>query len=526
MRGVAEPALSVPSTPTFEFSPPLGKLKTRDISFSTQRGIQINSDPRRPSPQSLESTYSYDSYVTGLTSPATSFHDDDEAVGGVASGSYGGDYKERMEAIDGVVDKGKGKATEMDDVVDSSRFATPPLSNRTPPSGLVTPPSTSFSVTNQHSMVMLSASPEGLSHYSPDVADLLHMPPYELERKAFDWDEFERSLRASPGAGPSSGVTPFIPIDSLSGGLGLMLASSSTGINPVDSLDSPEEFNVQGHSPLTQGVSEDHDQAGSSASNTNAIEQITTSEAINPPTVRNTPPGDRRHTVSMFVRPAPEPAPTRTIIHRKSLMLPGSSNTGSSLFARGRIDSIDSASQAGPSRPYSAGASPRGKKRSLILPSWLSKSKENKTGNSTGSHDLEGGRPSHGLSHRPRRLYKDKGRAHTAPVQFPFVITPEAILNAAQPRPGEVESVVAEPIDIKPVEVVSLFETMLPQEIKLCVMARLVIIHQEDFEQRIKEGKWSVAHAKGTRWVGKEAGMRELVKLTRVGNLLYELMGG
>ncbi|CAG8712153.1 13659_t:CDS:2, partial [Acaulospora colombiana] len=153
-------------------------------------------------------------------------------------------------------------------VISYAMSATPPSSSRSPPPTLITPPSTSFSVTNQHSMVMLSASPEGLSHYSPDVADLLHMPPYELERKAFDWDEFERSLRASPGAGTSSSVTPFLPIDSLSGGLGLMLASSSTGINHVDSLDSPEDFNVQIPGPSVAEGTENRDEPSSGAANT------------------------------------------------------------------------------------------------------------------------------------------------------------------------------------------------------------------------------------------------------------------
>jgi F-box/leucine-rich repeat protein 2/20 len=47
-------------------------------------------------------------------------------------------------------------------------------------------------------------------------------------------------------------------------------------------------------------------------------------------------------------------------------------------------------------------------------------------------------------------------------------------------------------------------------------MAQLVVLHQEDFERRLAQNKWSVIHASNERWVGKDAGMRELIKLTRV----------
>jgi F-box/leucine-rich repeat protein 2/20 len=154
------------------------------------------------------------------------------------------------------------------------------------------------------------------------------------------------------------------------------------------------------------------------------------------------------------------------------------------------------------------------------LPSWLSKGKEGNGIHTPGviaDHSrvnfspLSTGKDS---LHRPRKLHKEKGRSQATPATFPFVVTQGDItptpLAENEVRPGAVDNL------IKPVEDVSLFETMLPREARLFVLAQLVVVHQEEFESRLKEGRWSVAHASRERWVGKDAGMRELVKLSRV----------
>ena len=118
------------------------------------------------------------------------------------------------------------------------------------------------------------------------------------------------------------------------------------------------------------------------------------------------------------------------------------------------------------------------------------------------------------LPHRPRKLCKEKGRAQTTPVNFPFIVMQDSIVQdlfiGAEVTPEAADG------SIKPVEEVSLFETLLPREMKLYVLMQLVVVHQEEFEIRLREGRWSVAHASRERWVGKDAGMRELVKLSRV----------
>ena len=77
----------------------------------------------------------------------------------------------------------------------------------------------------------------------------------------------------------------------------------------------------------------------------------------------------------------------------------------------------------------------------------------------------------------------------------------------------------------------SLFDELLPREVKLTIFAWLVWVHEMDHERLVtanledaiaktKSGsiKWT-AHKAGTarnKWVGKDRGIRELVKLGRV----------
>ena len=65
------------------------------------------------------------------------------------------------------------------------------------------------------------------------------------------------------------------------------------------------------------------------------------------------------------------------------------------------------------------------------------------------------------------------------------------------------------------------FNNILPRELQLAVLKALVDIHEEE-QQRIERGEyqgkiWSVRTASKARWVGRNKGLRELVKFTRVG---------
>ena len=84
---------------------------------------------------------------------------------------------------------------------------------------------------------------------------------------------------------------------------------------------------------------------------------------------------------------------------------------------------------------------------------------------------------------------------------------------------------------IEEVQKEALFDELLPREIKLTIFAWIVWIHEMDHERLINAGpggvaakaksgsvKWT-AHKAGTgrnRWVGRDRGIRELIKLGRV----------
>ena len=100
-----------------------------------------------------------------------------------------------------------------------------------------------------------------------------------------------------------------------------------------------------------------------------------------------------------------------------------------------------------------------------------------------------------------------KGRSYSSP--FPLPSSPFDIVPAA---PAEI----SEPI---PVEVPNYFDCYLPRELRLRVLATLVDLHEADHERAIASGKWSALRAGSSRnrWVGREKGIRELLKLSRVG---------
>lgn len=481
--GAADSVSPAPSTPAIESSSPLER--SHAISFTTQSNIRTGSSSRPGPVRSLDSTFSYDSYTTtSMTSPSTSFDED---------GHFPASPDEQY-ASTSTNAKGKGKAIPINEVLVPD-LITADAEN-------ITPLASPFL-----RQTLLMSAHDVLGHYSPDVADL--MPPFELESRAFDWAEFERSLCSSPGAGTSV-VSPISPVESATSGLGLTLSSPITRPAELINEQWPETNNLEHTTHPSSSTSVQQDRAVE-----NPPASVTTPPTEHP--VSQTPPTRvRRHAVSMYETPRPESS-GRTVSYRPSVITHDPSHT------RARADSNATSIM---SRPHSAGPSPRLKKRSLTLPSWLTKAKEGKgspvtgaiiqLGGTNGSPTIPGRHDAStsATRHRPRKLYKEKGRSQTIPATFPFLVTPEAILQA----PGAEIDVPAEAVDasIKPVEQISLFETMLPRETRLLVFEQLIVVHQEDFERRLKEGKWSVAHASRERWVGKDAGMRELIKLSRV----------
>ncbi|TFY71187.1 hypothetical protein EVG20_g1828 [Dentipellis fragilis] len=103
-------------------------------------------------------------------------------------------------------------------------------------------------------------------------------------------------------------------------------------------------------------------------------------------------------------------------------------------------------------------------------------------------------------------LLKGKGRSNSDPFPLP---------SAFDVVPSSGEDV------FKPVLSLVLrnqFDEMLPRELRLHVLACLVQLHVDDHARRIKDGKWTVNKATSSKnkWVGRDQGVRELVRMSRV----------
>ena len=73
-----------------------------------------------------------------------------------------------------------------------------------------------------------------------------------------------------------------------------------------------------------------------------------------------------------------------------------------------------------------------------------------------------------------------------------------------------------------PVVVRNYFDELLPQELRIQVLASLVALHEADHLRAVREGRWTMAKAASSRskWVGKDKGIRELVRMSRVSSFL------
>jgi F-box and leucine-rich repeat protein 2/20 len=88
------------------------------------------------------------------------------------------------------------------------------------------------------------------------------------------------------------------------------------------------------------------------------------------------------------------------------------------------------------------------------------------------------------------------------------------------PSPHVFDVVPTDPLDVfVPIPIVdppNLFDGLLPRELRLRIFSFLVEIHEEDHARRIREGRWTANKASKHKWVGRNQGVRELVRLSRV----------
>lgn len=99
---------------------------------------------------------------------------------------------------------------------------------------------------------------------------------------------------------------------------------------------------------------------------------------------------------------------------------------------------------------------------------------------------------------------KSKGRSYSSPFpQSVFDIIPHGNSDVFVPVPVALRNI---------------FDEVLPRELKLQVFSALVALHEDEFQQWKQSGQWTVLKASSPkyRWIGRDRGMRELVKLSRV----------
>ncbi|KAI0347979.1 RNI-like protein [Trametopsis cervina] len=110
---------------------------------------------------------------------------------------------------------------------------------------------------------------------------------------------------------------------------------------------------------------------------------------------------------------------------------------------------------------------------------------------------------------------RTKGRSYSSPLPFPstsiFDIVPLDAVDIFGSLPA------AEP---------AYFDEHLPREVKLLIFTALLDSHEAEFEKRVQDSsRWTALKAASSRskWVGREKGFRELVKLSRVSRSWREL---
>lgn len=110
---------------------------------------------------------------------------------------------------------------------------------------------------------------------------------------------------------------------------------------------------------------------------------------------------------------------------------------------------------------------------------------------------------------------RTKGRAYSSPLPFPTFCFDDIVPLAP-----------AELYEESTQEDRSYFEELLPHEVKLHILSSLVALHEEDFEKRVADGKWTAHKASSSRhkWVGREKGIREIFKLSRVSRSWRDLV--
>lgn len=100
--------------------------------------------------------------------------------------------------------------------------------------------------------------------------------------------------------------------------------------------------------------------------------------------------------------------------------------------------------------------------------------------------------------------HKANGRSYSDPFPFPRAFD---VVST-----DTTDTFVPIPIVVPP----NSFDGTLPRELRLRIFGLLVRIYEEDHERRVREGRWTAIKASKHKWVGRDQGIRELMRLSRV----------
>lgn len=107
-------------------------------------------------------------------------------------------------------------------------------------------------------------------------------------------------------------------------------------------------------------------------------------------------------------------------------------------------------------------------------------------------------------SSRSPAFLKQKTRSRSSPYPISALdIIPDTSTDIFQPLP---------------VIILNYFDLVLPKELRLHILRAIVDLHEDDLQRSILEGRFTVAKATSSRsrWIGRDKGVRELFKLSRV----------
>lgn len=102
------------------------------------------------------------------------------------------------------------------------------------------------------------------------------------------------------------------------------------------------------------------------------------------------------------------------------------------------------------------------------------------------------------------RARKANGRSYSDPFPLPYAF------DMVSPDTSDAF------VPITVINPPNLFDGILPREIRLRIFGSLVKIHEEDHARKVYEGSWTANKASKHKWVGRDRGIRELIRLRRV----------